>query len=77
MEKHTITIIVNGKETEVVLIGHELDCNPRDLEDYLTGYRGSFFDNVWMDPITKKCYTEGYMLGWHEYDGKFKVQYVR
>lgn len=74
MEK--MTIIVNGKQIEVVLIGNEIDYNPRDLEDYLTGYKGSFMDNVWMDPLTKKCYTEGYLLGWQEYDGKFTIEYI-
>lgn len=74
MEKMIIT--VGKKQIEVVLIGREIDYDPRNLHDYLSG-SGSFANEVWMDPVTKKCYNEGYLLGWKEWDGKFAVEYVR
>lgn len=68
MEKfEIIAATINGQKTNLVLIGTEMDYNPRDLRET---YEGSLCDDVYMDPITKKVYIERYMFanGLVEYD---------
>lgn len=70
-------IVVNGKKVNLVLIGTEMDYNPRDLEET---YEGSLSDNIYMDPATRKVYVERYMfangLVEYDFDKRTKIAYA-
>ena len=64
--------------SRLVLIGHERDFDPRDLDEMLMGCPGSFFDDVYMDTQTKKLYVDCYMAGgYKEYTSLRPIMYVK
>lgn len=78
MEKfEIIAATINGQKTNLVLVGTEMDYDPRDLEET---FKGSLFDDVYMDPITGNVYIERYMYGnelvEYDFDSQKKIAYV-
>lgn len=47
------------------------------MEDFLNGYPGAMYNEVYLDPLSGIYYEYDQITGWREYDGRRPIDYTR